>query len=215
MTDMLQSIRENRAVDREKYSELKLQGQFMKVSPGYVVTNPGNLTTGVYSSSEDVVITPLLANGTGSFFVVRHSDYTSTSSTDYTLKLPTSAGTLSIPQLGGELSLNGRDSKVHVTDYPVGDHGEYSLLYSTAEVFTWKTFHDKTVLILYGGPSERHEVAVKGKAFKDFKKVDGEAKINIDKKRHSGAVVFQWETSPTRQIVKMGDLYIYLLGEWD
>ncbi|UKZ81132.1 hypothetical protein TrVFT333_008902 [Trichoderma virens FT-333] len=152
------SIREDRTVDREKYSELKLQGQFMKVSPGYITTTPGNTTQGVYSDNRDIAITPLLAEESGNFFVVRHANYSSTASTSYTIKLPTSEGEITIPQQGGSLTLNGRDSKFHVTDYPVGN---YTLLYSTAEIFTWKAFADKTVLVLYGGADELHEYAVK------------------------------------------------------
>lgn len=177
------------------------------MSPEYAVANPGDLTTGVYGDNLDITITPLLGNGTGSYFVVRHSDYTSTESSSYTVKLPTSAGELTIPQLGGSLSLHGRDSKFHITDYPVG---KYSLLYSTAEVFTWKRFSDKTVLILYGGPDELHEVAVKGAT--KFKHVAGDNDIAADTRRSQNSLVFQWKTSPSRQVVKIGDLYIYLLG---
>lgn len=50
------------------------------------------------------------------------------------MSVPTSAGNVTIPQLGSVLTLNGRDSKFHVTDYDVG---EFSLLYCTAEIFTW------------------------------------------------------------------------------
>jgi hypothetical protein len=35
-------------------------------------------------------------------------------------------------------------------------------LYSTAEIFTWKQFEDKTVLVVYGGLGEPHELAVLG-----------------------------------------------------
>lgn len=52
----------------------------------------------------------------------------------YTLTLPTSSGNLTIPQLGGQLTLDGKDSKVHVIDYTAGSS---HLLYSTAEIMTW------------------------------------------------------------------------------
>ncbi len=120
---------EDRTVTREKYSEAKLQAQLMKVSPGYITATPSDLTIGKFSSTPGLTITPLVANGTGSFFVVRHSDYTDLTATSYTLDLPTSSGTIHVPQLNGTLLLNGRDSKVHVTDYPVGN---YTVLYSTA-----------------------------------------------------------------------------------
>jgi beta-galactosidase len=65
---------------------------------------------------------------------------------------------VSIPQLAGQLTLNGRDSKIHVTDYDVGG---ISLRYSTAEIFTWATDSTgKTTLLLYGDVGEWHEFAV-------------------------------------------------------
>lgn len=141
----------------------------------------------------------------GSFFVVRHSDYASEDSTNYTLSLPTSAGNISIPQLGGSLTLNGRDSKVHVTDYPVGDS---TLLYSTAEIFTWQNFDNKTVLVVYGGFNELHELAVVGTTTGSLVEGDG-----VTIQQSNSSVIAQWETSTDRRIVQVGDLYIYILGK--
>lgn len=140
----------------------------------------------------------------GSFFIVRHSDYTSEASTNYTLSLPTSAGNITIPQLGGSLTLNGRDSKVHLTDYPVGDS---KLLYSTAEVFTWQTFENQTVLVVYGGPNELHELAVVGSATGSLVEGDG-----VTIQASNSSVILQWTTTTDRRIVQVGDLFIYVLG---
>ena len=183
---------------------MKLQANFLKVSPGYLVTSAASSSsTGVYNTNSDIITTPLLGSN-GSFFIVRHSDYTSQASANYTLSLPTSAGTLSIPQLGGSLSLNGRDSKVHVTDYPVGDS---KLLYSTAEIFTWQIFDNKTVLIVYGGPNELHELAIAGTTGGTVVEGDG-----VTIQQSNGSVVTQWQTSADRRIVQIGDLFIYILG---
>lgn len=160
-------------------------------------------STGVYNTNADIVTTPVLGSN-GSFFVVRHSNYSSENSTSYTLSLPTSAGNISIPQLGGSLALNGRDSKVHVTDYPVGDS---NLLYSTAEIFTWQKFDNKTVLVVYGGPNELHELAVVGTTTGSL--VEGD---HVTIQQSNSSVVIQWETSTDRKIVQIGDLYIYILG---
>jgi hypothetical protein len=70
-------------VDREKYSELKLQATFLKASPGYLLTSAANSSsTGVYNTNSDVLTTPLFGSN-GSFFIVRHSDYTSQASSNY------------------------------------------------------------------------------------------------------------------------------------
>jgi len=159
--DYAAAIAEDRSVSGEKYSELKLEANFLKVSPGYLVTTPNICNfTGVYSLSQEVTVTGLIGEGSvGSFYVVRHVEYQFTGSTTYTLLLSTSAGLfLEIPQLGGSLTLSRRDSKIHVTDYPVGSVG--SLLYSTAEIFTWQEFDDRTVLVVYSGAGETHELAL-------------------------------------------------------
>ncbi|KAI8674425.1 Beta-galactosidase [Fusarium keratoplasticum] len=197
------AIKEDRSIDREKYSEIKLQGQFLRVSPSYATATPGNRSTSRFTDNEDIAVTPLTTEKEGSFFVVRHADFTSTESSSYKLKLPTSAGTLAVPQLGGSLSLNGRDSKIHVADYAVGEH---TVLYSTAEVLTWKKFGDKTVLILYGGPDELHEVAITGKSA--FKVVEGSG-VKSDTKKNAN--ILQWKTSSSRRVVQRDSLFIYLL----
>lgn len=183
---------------------MKLQANFLKVSPGYLVTSAANSSsTGIYNTNSDLLTTPLLGSN-GSFFIIRHSDYTSQTSSNYTLSLPTSAGTVSIPQLGGSLSLNGRDSKVHVTDYPVGD---FKLLYSTAEIFTWQGFENKTVLVLYGGPNELHELAISDASGGTVLEGDG-----VTIQQTNSSVVAQWQTSADRKVVQFGDLFVYILG---
>ena len=209
--DYAAAIREDRRVDREKYSELKLEAQFLKASPGYLTATPGNsTTTGKYSSSNDVAITALTGTN-GSFFVVRHTDYQSIDSTSYTLDLPTSNGSVKVPQLGGSLTLGRRDSKIHVTDYPVGDT---ALLYSTAEIFTWQKFEDKTVLIVYGGPGELHELAIKSPPSPSAgNHSTGTGAIKV--KSINANLVAQWETKPERQVFQIGGIDIYALGKLD
>lgn len=64
----------------------------------------------------------------------RQADVSSIGIQTYKLTVPTSAGTIEVPTLGGSLTLNGRDSKIHVVDYVAGST---TLLYSTGEIFTW------------------------------------------------------------------------------
>ncbi|KAF6809495.1 glycoside hydrolase family 35 protein [Colletotrichum sojae] len=197
------AIKEDRSVAREKYSELKLEAQFLKVSSSYLTTRPGNLTQGIYSRNTNVIVTPLIGNRTASYFVVRHSDYASLATTNYTLRLPTSEGTIAIPQFREQLSLGRRDSKIHVVDYEVG---KMSLLYSTAEIFTWKQYQNRTVLLLYGGPGETHEMAIKTTAGPTM--VEGS---DVDVNVVNGNLVLTWETSKTRRVVQVDQLSIYIL----
>jgi hypothetical protein len=198
-------IKENRAVTREKYSELKLQAQFFRVSPGYLIATPGNSTTRIYSQNAAITVTPLIGSK-GSFFVVRHTGYSTTTPTRYTLTLPTSYGNISVPQLGGSLTLSGRDSKMHVTDYPMGD---FSLLYSTAEILTWQTFPEQTVVVVYGGAGELHELAFKGDlGGGNVVKGSGVILMNSD-----DSTLMQWTTSAERKVVQFAGLTVYMLGQ--
>lgn len=126
-------IAEDRTVSREKYSEAKLEANFLMASPAYLTAVPMVGMNGSYVNTDLIATTPLIGNLTG-FYVVRHAYYNSTNSTNYRLTVPTSKGNVSIPRLSSTLTLNGRDSKIHVTDYNVGG---YNLLYSSAEIFTW------------------------------------------------------------------------------
>lgn len=119
---------------REKYSELKLEANFLRASgSAYLTSTPGNVSNGSYVDNDALATTPLFGNKTN-FYIVRHAEYNSQASTNYKFTVPTSAGTLGIPQLSPTLTLNGRDSKIHVTDYDVGG---INMLYSSAEIFTW------------------------------------------------------------------------------
>lgn len=200
-------IREDRTLNRERYAEMKLQGQFFKVTPQYLESKPVNADTTTYTNDSSLFVTEISHDGTDtSLYVLRHTAYESQESTPYQLNLLTSRGSVHVPYFDNALTLNGRDSKIHVSDYPVGSH---TLLYSSAEILTWKEYDDKTVLILYGGPNERHEAAVL--TDEDLEIVEGGDDM-LDHKS-DGTVRFNWAVSADRTVLKLGDLYIYLLGE--
>lgn len=194
-------------MNREKYSELKLQAQMLKVAPGYLTTQRDTNETTWTESSGVVVGARLNRNATdGHFFIARQEDLNSNGTVEYTLNLPTSRGMITVPQLGGKLRLHGRDSKVHVTDFDVGGT---KVLYSTAEIFTWKQFDGYRALLVYAGPNELHEVAVEGGSRK-VKMLQGSS-LRFEAK--NGYVVFQYHTTKDRQVVQIDDLQIYFLGE--
>ena len=124
----------------------------MVSSPAYLEAVPGNLTNTTYVSTSAISTTPLFEKKTN-FYVVRHSDYKSFASTPYTFTVSTSAGNVTIPQLGGSLTLNARDSKFHVTDYDVSG---VNLVYSSADIYTHSKIGVKRVLLMYGLLDEIH-----------------------------------------------------------
>ncbi|OTA99094.1 glycoside hydrolase family 35 protein [Hypoxylon sp. CI-4A] len=204
-------ISEDRTIAREKYSELKLQATFLQSSPGYLVATPGESSNSTYSDNSDITITPLLGNTTddASFFVVRHANYSSLESTSYRVTLPTSQGNLSIPQTNQSLTLNGRDSKILVTDYDVQGT---RLLYSTADVFTHAKHGDHKVLIVYAGAGEYNEFAISGSSGAQVKKVEGAASYQATNSDSSDSLVVGWTAAPGGSVIQIGDdLYVYLL----
>ncbi|GKZ29849.1 hypothetical protein AbraIFM66950_006710 [Aspergillus brasiliensis] len=202
--DVGAAIAEDRQVSREKYSELKLQSNFLQASPAYLETHPDNGTYGIYTDTTSLAVTRLAGNPTN-FYVVRHGELTSQESTSYKLRVDTTAGSLSIPQLGGSLSLHGRDSKIHLVDYNVGNA---SLIYSTAELFTWKQTGSKSVVVLYGGEDELHEFAVSASIGKPTS-IEGDS---LKIQQTNSTTVIQWAVQPSRRVVRLGNtLEVHLL----
>ncbi|TKX19907.1 putative beta-galactosidase A [Elsinoe australis] len=198
------SIAEDLTVSREKYSEIKLQANFLHASPKYLVATPQNneQNVGAFTNNAAIAVIQSITDTTN-FYVVRHSQYNSIDTQEYQLTVPTSQGNVTVPQLGGNLVLTRRDSKFHVTDYDVGGT---NLLYSSAEIFTWKKYEDKTVLVVYGGPNELHEFAVQSNS--TVETLEGE---DLKIENRNGNSIVQFEVSPSRRVLRYGDLYVYIL----
>ena len=67
----------------------------------------------------------------------------------------------SLPQKasGGSIALNGRQSKLVITDYPFGAHS--SALYTTASVFFAGTIGPRDILFVFGDADQSHELVLK------------------------------------------------------
>ena len=200
------AITEERGIWREKYSEQKLEANFLKVSPAYLTATPELGVNGSYGAPASIAVTRLVGNGTQTnFYVIRHADFASTENTQYNLTLSTSLGNVSIPQLGGSLTLYGRDSKFHITDY---DLGGINLIYSTAEIFTWAKGPGSTrVLILYGGVGEAHEFAV-SRHLGNAAIIEGE---NVSFHQKDSTWVVRWQVGVHRCVIRFSSLEIYLV----
>jgi hypothetical protein len=204
-------IAEDRTVAREKYSQAKLLANFLFASPAYLTAQPQSNANavGAFTGNQDLFVTALTGNST-KFFVVRHTEYESFATTSYSITLPTSRGNITVPQTGGSLSLHGRDSKIFVTDY---DLGGINLLYSTAEIFTWHRYGSKRVLVVYSGPEETNEFAFAATSYASASVTEGDqSTIRISK--NGGYAIVNFDTSSGRRVVKSGDLFIYILGEY-
>lgn len=75
----------------------------------------------------------------------------------FTATLNTSAGAVDVPNV----SLFGHQSRILVSDYPIGNH---TLLYSSGDIATWAAFDDTTALVLYLKEGQTGEFAFKDEA---------------------------------------------------
>lgn len=78
--------------------------------------------------------------------------------TTFKLNVTTQNGALQIPLVAPEITLDGRESKVVVTDYTFGSSSK--LLYSTAQIFYASTIDKRDVLFLHGDISQDHEATL-------------------------------------------------------
>ena len=96
-------------------------------------------------------------SGTG-FLIARQTNSSSVNSTSFRVTVPSAHGALDLPQSFDAITLDGRQSKVIITDYTFGTSG--SVLHTTATVFFTGTVGDRDVLFLTGDLGQSHEVSL-------------------------------------------------------
>ncbi|KAG6919301.1 hypothetical protein DXG01_007434 [Tephrocybe rancida] len=204
------AIAEDRTL-REKYYEIKLQANFLAVSPAFLTTRPQNIfaTQGAFTGNSALKTTQILdvvGNKTG-FYVVRQTDASTNAKQTYTLTVATSIGNVTVPTIGGSLTLNGKDSKIHVVDYTAGSS---HILYSSAEIFTWATIDGKDVIVVYGNAGELHETAFTFSSTAPVAKVlSGPGSIQ-QKSLEGNSLALQFTTTG-QTVVQVGSILLYVL----
>ncbi|EPQ50957.1 glycoside hydrolase family 35 protein [Gloeophyllum trabeum ATCC 11539] len=176
------SIAENRTLT-EKYAELKRQGLFLRSSSEFYKTDwIGNSSTGAVVVSNPAAFAVYLRNpdsGAG-FYIMRQTNSSSTATTEFQLNVQTSAGVLTLPQAGSNITLSGRESKVVVTDYLFGSS---RMLYSTAQVLYAGVIGGRDVLFLYGDSSQEHEASIAFTGIPNMKASGPTISIQCDNRR--------------------------------
>ncbi|KAG9085345.1 hypothetical protein FRC06_003654 [Ceratobasidium sp. 370] len=138
--DYAAAISEDRTLT-PKFSEIKLQGLFLHATPHYHLA--GRISTGTSLSSSSQIFTTHLATTQGqNLYIVRQTTNNNTARVEFSLKVNTTAGEVTLPGL----ALNGRESKIIVSEYPFG---KSQMKYSTAEVATWTTIDGEDHIVLY------------------------------------------------------------------
>ena len=85
----------------------------------------------------------------------------------------------------------------------------FQLIEVPANKYNRQKYSEKTVLVLYGGSKETHEAAFVVKAPGSVTEGSG-----VRYSYKNGVFTINWKVTPQRKIVKVGGLYVYLLGSY-
>lgn len=136
------------------------------------------------------------------FYTVQHSTSSSRDSTTFSANLNTSAGVITVPGI----NLNGRQSKILVTDYKFGYH---TILYSSADVLTYGIF-DRDVLVLYLEEGQIGQFALNTSAATEFD-VHGTSKVTSTSSE--GLITFVYTQGLGQTVVEVDGALVYLLEQ--
>ncbi|KAG8728399.1 hypothetical protein FRC11_011148, partial [Ceratobasidium sp. 423] len=155
--DYSSPISESRQIG-QKYYETKLLGMFIRAAKDITKLDRISASTN-YTTNTLVSATELRNPDTqAAFYVTRHATSSDTTKDSFQLKVATSVGSLTVPTTGN-ITLNGRESKIVVTDFRAGNA---TLLYSTAEILSHATLDGREYLALWLPENESGEFVVKG-----------------------------------------------------
>jgi hypothetical protein len=182
--------------------QTKLIGLFTRISSDLLKTYMVGNGTG-YAVDSSAIWTWEIRNPdtNAGFYVVQQSTSSSTASVDFSASLNTSAGVVTVPNI----NLNGRQSKILVTDY---NFGSKSLLYSSADVLTYGVF-DVDVLVLYAEEGQTSQFALKNTV--TTHSVFGTTELSAA--ASGGTTTFTYTQGAGATVVKTDGVLIYLLDQ--
>ncbi|KAI5782710.1 putative beta-galactosidase C [Geopyxis carbonaria] len=181
---------------RDKMRQIKSLTLFLRVSPD--LRNTDMISNGTIFANTTAIYGMQQRNAdTGAgFYWVHQNTSTSNAVVNFRLDVTTSAGNVTIPNV----QLDGRESKIVVTDYRFGKH---ELLYSSAEVLTYAIVDSKPVLVLYLNTAQTGEFVLKKTSSKPVvygssavKSVKSGKNMKITYTQTSGKTVLQFPGGP-------------------
>ena len=190
----------------DKYQETKIFAQFLRVARDLTkVDLIGNGTQ--YTSSAAISTSELRNTDTnGAFYVTIHTSSPSTDLTPFQMYVSTSAGNLTIPQQASNLVLNGRESKIIVTDFGIGSQ---KLIYSTAEVFTVSTQDNLPLVFLWLPTGESGEFLLSGVNSSSLLKSDGCS--DFESTNSNGGILISYVQAVGSCVIKFDNGYRFVL----
>lgn len=200
--DYSSPVSENRIIG-SKYYETKLLSLFTRAAHDLAYTvRLGNNTD---YTTNDVITTAELRNPdtNGAFYVIMHEDTTSGTTERFKLHVDTSEGELTIPQFAKDITIDGHQAKILVTDFAFGDK---TLLYSTAEVLSFAVIDGKSVLALWLPEGESGEFSVKGSSSAElFEASEDEDTAAVEINETDEGIVVSYVQSAGMNIVQLSD----------
>ncbi|RDI78175.1 hypothetical protein Vi05172_g11886 [Venturia inaequalis] len=189
-----------------KYAETKLFGQFLRVARD--LTKVDLINNGTFYATDPAIYTSELRNPDtkGAFYVTIHTSSPSTEITPFKLHVATSLGNLTIPQGNGSIVLNGRQSKIIVSDFVLATS---KLIYSTAEIFTVSFQDSKPLVVLWLPAGETGEFYLTGVNSSSLLKNDGCS--GYSSTTTSSGVVVAWTQKSGKCVVKFDNGYRFVL----
>ncbi|KAK7545840.1 glycoside hydrolase superfamily [Phyllosticta citricarpa] len=197
-------LRETREI-QPKFQQTKLIALFTRASKDLLKTDMESNGTGNAANTGDIYTWVLRNPDTfAGFYITQHNNSRSRDETWFDLSVDTSLGQLTVPNV----SLDGRQSRIVVTDYNVGN---LTLLYSSAEVLTYGVF-DVPVLAFYLNAGQVGEIAFKsGGSSSDFS-THGEATDFAAKPGNDSYQTFHYTQGSGISVVKFAQgPVLYLL----
>ncbi|KAL0931988.1 glycosyl hydrolase family 35 [Colletotrichum truncatum] len=193
---------------REQWTKLyqtKLIGLFTRVSSGLLKVEMVGNGTGYQLSSSNAFTWVLRNPDTqAGFTVVQQNNTRSQTPIQFDVTLNTTAGSVTVPGV----VLNGRQSKILVSDYALDKH---TLLYASADIATYGVFDKEEVLVFYLQEGQTGEFAFKDETDVTFE-VFGDSEVKATKNGDHAA--FTWKQASGSTAVKFSNgVLVYFLEQ--
>ncbi|KAK8208014.1 hypothetical protein M8818_004052 [Zalaria obscura] len=165
----------------DKYSELKLLSYFIRAAKELtMVERAGN---GTNFTNNAAVFTQVLENVQthARFYVTVHTNSTLETQEHFKLNVSTSLGTFMVPQYATNVLLNGRQSKILLSDFSAGSQ---KIVYSTAEVMAVSTFETSPTIVFWVPTGESGEFYLEGAQHGSVMKCQGCSSVGFHQTQH-------------------------------
>ncbi|GAB7346927.1 hypothetical protein MBLNU459_g1992t3 [Dothideomycetes sp. NU459] len=199
-------VAENRLIG-DKYSETKLLSYFIRAAKDLTQVERG--ANGTNLTTNPAVFTQILRNvkSNAGFYVTVHANSTLQTSVSFKSNMTTSVGTLMVPQYAQNTQLNGRESKILVSDFVAGSQ---NIIYSTVEILAVSIINNKPVIVFWVPTGQSGEFYLQGVQHGSVAKSTGGANIAFHTTTHGvitsftqnkGMTVFQYENGVTAVVL--------------